>query len=91
MRHVLLMVPLATSIIRVQVFNHGITVCHREKLPHEITIVETQEEGKQRKWVAGGSRAPKAEPGLPPALSQEGAPSGAPLPAYRLGESWNVF
>ena len=69
-RHVLLMVPLATSTIRARVFDHGITVCHREKLPREITIVETQEEGKQRKWAAGGSRSPKAEPGLPPALSQ---------------------
>lgn len=82
---------LAISIIGAQ-FNHGMMVCHCEKLPREINIAETQEEGVKAEDVGGrGSRAPKGEPGLPPALSPKGASPGAPLPASRLGESWNVF
>ena len=43
-RHILLPTGLlAISIIGAQ-FNHGMMVCHREKLPREINIVETQEQ-----------------------------------------------
>ena len=86
--HVLLLGLLAISITGAQ-FNRGMTVCHHEKLPCEINIVETQEEGVNAEEVGGWG--PKAEPGLPPALCLKGASPGAPLPANSLGESQNVF
>ena len=91
-RHILLPTGLlAISIIGAQ-FNHGMMVCHREKLPREINIVETQEQRVKAEEVGGGGLAgPKGRARPPSSPVPEGHVPRGPTASQQVERKLEHF
>ena len=82
---------LAISIIGAQ-FNHGMMVCHCEKLPREINIAETQEEGVKAEDVGGrGLTGPEGRARPPSSPVPEGCIPRGPTASQQVGRKLERF